>query len=124
MNDWEKFNKTSLPKKEEFYNNFGMEDNTEADYMYAKRVCKDLEIKTLGEYHDLNLKKDTLLLNDVFENFREICLKTYHLHPAKFLSDPGLARQADLKKTKSKVRIFNWYWYAIDMSCNSSICKS
>ena len=48
-----------------------------------------------------------LLLNDVFENFREICLKTYHLHPAKFLSDPGLARQADLKKTKSKVRIFN-----------------
>ena len=70
------------------------------------------------------LKKDTLLLNDVFENFREICLKTYHLHPAKFLSDPGLARQADLKKTKSKVRIFNWYWYAIDMSCNSSICKS
>ena len=84
-----------------------MEDNTEADYMHVKRVCEDLEIKTLGEYHDLNLKNDTLLLTGVFENFREICLKTYHLHPAKLLSDPGLARQADLKKTKSKVRIFN-----------------
>ena len=69
MNDWEKFNKTSLPKKEEFYNNFGMEDNTEADYMYAKRVCKDLEIKTLGEYHDLNLKKRYITFKWCFWKF-------------------------------------------------------
>ena len=52
-------------KKEEFYGNLNMEDITDADYMYAKRVCKDFEIKNLGEYHDLYLKSDTLLLADV-----------------------------------------------------------
>ena len=65
MDKWEKFNETTLPEKEEFYGNLNMEDITDADYMYAKRVCKDFEIKNLGEYHDLYLKSDTLLLADV-----------------------------------------------------------
>ena len=91
MGEWEKFNETTLPEKEEFYSNLNMEDITDADYMHVKRVCKGLEIKNLGEYYDLYLKNDTLLLADVFENFRKICLKIYHLDPAKFLSPPGLA---------------------------------
>ena len=82
--DWEKFNETTLPEKEEFYGNLNMEDITDADYMYAKRVCKDFEIKKTGEYRDLYLKSDTLPLADVFENFRKMFLKTYHLYPAKF----------------------------------------
>ena len=65
MDKWEKFNETTLPEKEEFYSNLNMEDITDADYMYAKRVCKDFEIKNLGEYHDLYLKSDTLPLADV-----------------------------------------------------------
>ena len=52
-----------------------MADITDADYMHAKRVCKDFEIKHLGEYHDLYFKSDILLLADVFENFRKMCLK-------------------------------------------------
>ena len=52
------------------------EEITDADYIHGKRVCKDFEIKSLGEYHDLYLKSNTLLLTDVFENFRKICLKT------------------------------------------------
>ena len=68
-----------------------MEDVTYADYTRAKRGCKDFEIKNLGEYHDLYLKSDTLLSADVFENFRKMCLKIYHLDPVKFLSAPGLA---------------------------------
>ena len=64
-----------------------MEDITDGDSMHAKRVCKHFEIKNLGEYHDLYLKSDTLLLADVFKNFR----KNYHLDPVKFLSAPGLA---------------------------------
>ena len=68
--------------------------------MHAKRVCKDFEIKYLGEYYDLYLTSDTLLLADVFKNFRKICLKVYHLDPVKFLSAPGLALQAALKKDK------------------------
>ena len=65
MDDLGKFNKTKLPEKEEFYSNLSMEDITDADYMHAKRVCKNFEIKKLGEYHDLYLKSDTLFLADV-----------------------------------------------------------
>ena len=89
-----------------------MEDITDADCMHAKKICKDFEIKHLGEYHDLYLKSDTLLLADVFENFKKICLKIYHLDPVKFLSAPGLAWEAAL--TKTKIRIINSYWYAIN----------
>ena len=52
-----------------------MENITDADCMHAKREYKDFEIKNLGEYHDLYLKSDTLLLADVFENFSKMCLK-------------------------------------------------
>ena len=83
MDDWEKFN-----EKEEFYSNLNMEDITDTDYMHAKRVSKDFEIKNLGEYHDLYSKGDTLLLADVFKNFRKMCLKIYHLDLVKCISAP------------------------------------
>ena len=67
-----KFNETSLPEKEDFYSHLNMEDITDADYVHAKIVCKDFEIKNLGEYHDLHVQSDTLLLATVFENFRNI----------------------------------------------------
>ena len=91
MDDWEKFNETSLPEKEDFYSHLNTEDITDPDYAHTKRVCKDLEIKNLGEYRDLYVQNDTLLLADVFENFRNMCLKIYELDPAKFPSAPGLA---------------------------------
>ena len=53
LDDWEKLNETSVPEKEHFYSHLNMEDITDADYAYAKRVFKDFEIKNLGEYHDL-----------------------------------------------------------------------
>ena len=56
MDDWEKLNETTLPEKEQFYSNLNMEDITDADYMHAKRVCKDFEMKILGGYHDCILK--------------------------------------------------------------------
>ena len=74
IDDWEKFNETSLPEKEDFYNNLNMEDITDADYAHAKRVRKDFEIKNLGEYHDLYVHSNTLLLADVSENFKNMCL--------------------------------------------------
>ena len=88
--DWEKFNKTSLPKKTEFYNHLNMEDITDGDYAHAKRVCKDFEIKNLGEYHDLYIQHDASLLADVFDSFRNMCLEIYEHDPAKFLSAPWL----------------------------------
>ena len=61
-----------------------MEDITDADYTLAKRVCKDFEIKNWGEYHDLYVQSDTLLLVDLFENFRNMCIDVYEVDPAKF----------------------------------------
>ena len=71
------FNETTLPEREEFYSNLNMEEITNADYMYGKKVCKDFEKKSVGENHDLYLKSDTLLLTDVSENFRNTCIKIY-----------------------------------------------
>ena len=62
IDDWGKFNETSLPEKDDFYSRLNMEDITDADYVHAKRVCKDFEIINLGEYHDLYVQSDTLLL--------------------------------------------------------------
>ena len=91
MESWEKFNETSLTEKEDFYSLLNMEDITGADYAHAKRVCKDFEIKNLGEYHDLYIQSHTLLLADVFENFKNTFLEfleIYELNAAKFLSAP------------------------------------
>ena len=100
MNEWERFNETSLTKKESFYSNLDMVDIKDLDYNHAKRVCKDFEIKNLGEYHDLYLESDALLLTNGFEYFRKICWEMYELDPAKCLSAPGLTWQAAFKKIK------------------------
>ena len=85
-----------------FYSHLNMEHITDADYAYVKRVCKDFEINNLGEYHDLYAHSDTLMLDDVFQNFQNICVKTNKFHPAPFFTVPGLAWQGALKKTKVK----------------------
>ena len=76
-----------------------MEDITDTDYAYSKRVCKYFEIKNLGEYDDLYVQIDTLLEADPFENFRNTCLK----RSAKFLSALQFTWQADFKKIKVKL---------------------
>ena len=75
-----------------------MEDITDANYVNAKRICKDYKIKNLREYHELYIQIDTLLLADVFETFRNMCLEIYEVDPAKFLSAIGFKKKA-LKKT-------------------------
>ena len=99
MDDWEKFNQAKLPKKEINYSGLTIGDITAANYKHEKRVCQDFEIKNLGEYHDLYLRSDVLLLAKIFENVREMCLEIYELEPAEFFSAPGLAWQAALKNT-------------------------
>ena len=75
MDDWKKFNETSLSEKEDFYSRLNIGDISDANNTHTKRVCKDLKIKNLGEHHDLFVQSDTLLSADVFENFRNMCLK-------------------------------------------------
>ena len=100
MDESEKFNKASLPEKEQFYSNLNMKGITDADYMLAKRVCKDFEIKKLGEYHDFYLKSITLFLADVFESFRKMCLKMYHLDPGKISFSSWISMVSSFKKTE------------------------
>ena len=71
--------------------NLKLEDITDENYIYPKRACKDFEINSLGEYHDLYLKSDILLLANVLESFKKTCLEIYELDPVKFISAPGIA---------------------------------
>ena len=117
--------KTSLPEKDS-YSHINMKDITDADYAHAKRVCKNFEIKNLGGYHDLYLQSNTLLLADVFENCRNMCLEIYELDPAKFLSAPGLAWQAAFKKAKVKLDLLSDInmKFLVKKSIKGGICHS
>ena len=109
MDNWERFNETSLPSKESFYSNLNMENIDDIDYRHGNNVFKIFKLKNLGEYHDLYVQSDTLLLADVFENFRNKCLKVYELNPAHFLLLPGLAWQVCVKKTNIKLELLTDY---------------
>ena len=84
-----------------------MENITETDYIHANNVFKTFKLNNLGDYHDLYVQSDTLLLADVFEIFRKACIKTYD--PAHFISLPGLAWQACLKKTGVELELLTDY---------------
>ena len=105
MDNWKKIYETTLPPKEVFYSNLNLEDITNEDYVHAQKVRDIFQIKKLGEYHNLYAQSDTLLLADVFEYFRNKCLEIYELDLAHFLSAPGLAWQACLKKTGVKLEL-------------------
>ena len=77
MDNWERFNETSSPNKESFYGNLNMENIKDIDYRHGNNVFKIFKLKKLGEYHNLYVQSDTLLLADVFENFRNKCLEVY-----------------------------------------------
>ena len=109
LDEWNKFNEKELPSKELFYSSFTMEDISETDYAHANNVFKKFNLNNLGEYHDLYVRSDTLLLADVFENFRNACMKNYELDPAHFISLPGLAWQACLKKTDVELELLTDY---------------
>ena len=104
MGSWERFNETSIRAKEALYRELNLEDITNEDYAHAQKVWNVFAIKNRGEYHDLHIQCDTLLLADVFENFRDKCIEIYRLHPAHFLSAPRLAWQVE---DRSRIRIIN-----------------
>ena len=109
MDNWERFNEMSLPSKESFYSNLNIENIDDIYYRHGNNVFKRFKLKHLGEYHDLYVQSDTLLLVDVFENFRNKCLEVYELEPAHFLSLPRLAWQACLKKANIKLELLTDY---------------
>ena len=105
MDSWKRFKEESLPDKESFYSELNNEHITDEDYAHAQKLRSTFEIKNLGECNDLYVQSDTLLLADAFENFRDKCIEVYELDPARFLSSPGSAWQACLKKTEVELEL-------------------
>ena len=105
VNSWDRFNETQLPPIDVFYSNLNMSLISEEDYQHAQRVWKEFGIHNLGDYHDLHLRTDVVLLANVYEAFRDTCLKHYKLDPAHFYISPGLACKACLKCTGIKLEL-------------------
>ena len=105
MDNFEKFNNTQLPNKDEFYSILNHEFISDEQYEHAQNVWDTFNLKTMGDYHDLYLKSDILLLADVFENFRETCLQYYKLDPCHYFTSPGLSWDAMLKMTDIKLKL-------------------
>ena len=99
MDSFSKFNDMELPERKEFYSLLIDKNISEDDYKHAKDVWNTFNLQNMGEYHDLYLKTDILLLTDVLENFRKTCLTYYKLDPLHYITSPGLAWDAMLKMT-------------------------
>ena len=126
MDSWKKFNETSLPSKEDFYSNLNMENIDDIYYRHGNNVFKKFQLENLGDYHDLFVQSDTLLLAYVFENFRDMYIKEYKLDPAHFLLLPGLAWQACLKKTNIELELLTDYdmLLMVEEGIRDGICHS
>ena len=105
VNSWDQFNETQLPPIDAFCSNLNMSSISEEDYQHAQRVWEEFGIHNLGDYHDLCLRTDVVLLANVYEAFRDTCLKHYKLDPAHFYTSPGLAWKGCLKHTVIKLEL-------------------
>ena len=108
VNSWDRFNETQLPPIDVFYSNLNVSSISEEDYQHAQRVWKEFRIHNLGDYHDLYLRTDVVLLANLYEAFRDTCLKHYKLDPAHFYTSPGLAWKACLKCTGIKLELLTY----------------
>ena len=97
------FDETTLPVKKI------LENISDEDYLHAQKIWEVFRIRNLGEYHNLYVQTDTLLLADVFQNFSNKCIDIYGIHPVYFASAPGLSWQAFLKKTEVKLGLLTNY---------------
>ena len=125
MGSWEKLDETSLQDKKYFYSELNLEDTSDKDYSHAQKVYEKF-CTGIGDYHDLYVQSDTLLLADVFENFRNKCIEIYELDPIYFVSAPGLAWQACLKKTEVKLELLTDYdmILMIEKGIRGGICQA
>ena len=105
MSSWDCFEEMQLPPIEAFYNKLNMSSIRSDDYQHAQRVWKEFRTLNLGEYHDLYLRTDVVLLANVYEAFRDTCLQHYKLYPGHSYTSPGLAWKACLKRTGIRLEL-------------------
>ena len=104
MDSWDRFNETTLPNKKAFYRKLYLENITDEDYVHSLKVLEEFKLKSLGEYHDLYVQSDTLLLADVFAKLSNKYIEMYNLDPLweKLLKN----KQKQLKTKKEKMLTF------------------
>ena len=102
-----------------------MEDISDKDYNHAQIVFNEYCID-MGDYHDLYVQTDTVLLADVFEKFRDKCIEIYGFDPSYFYSAPRLAWQACLKKPEVKLELLTDYQMLlmIEEGIRGGMCQS
>jgi hypothetical protein len=107
MNSFGKLEDTQLPSQEAFYSRLNDSDISDKEYEHAQNVWSTFGMKSMREYHDLYMKTDVILLADVFENFRDVCMKNYGLDPCWYFTSPGLAWDACLEMTKIELELLS-----------------
>lgn len=105
MNDWKKFEYKQLPRRKDFYSLLNQQNISIDDYKYAQIIWKKFNIKTFGQYHDLYLETDVLLLADVFMNYTIMCLKDDGLDPSHYVSAPGMFNDSLYKSTSAEIKL-------------------
>lgn len=125
ITSWEKLSETNLPKQKDFYNQLTMHHISDEDYQHAQNIWNAFEIKNLGEYSDLYLKTDVLLLADIFENFRDITMKTHKLDPCQYYTLPGLSWDSMLRYTEVRLELLQDYdmILMVDRGIRGGICQ-
>ena len=113
MSNFDKFNETQLPSKDDFFSKMNNTHITDDEYKHAQNVWNKFHLKTMGDYHDLYLISDVLLLADVFENFRKTCLEYYRLDPCHYFTSPGLSWDAMLKMTEVQLELITDVTYLL-----------
>ena len=126
MDNWEIFDETTLPHKGSFYSQLNLEGISNADYVHAQKVWEVFGIENGGEYHDLYAQSEILLLLDVFEYFRNMCLEIYELDSTYYVYTPGLAWQACLKKRRVKLELLTDYdmLWMVEKEIRGGICQA
>ena len=114
MNSPEKLKETKLPPKEAFYSRLNDVGISDESYAHARKVWETFEMKNLEDYHNLYNQVDVLLLADVFENFRDICIKNYKLDPAHYYTAPRFSLGRGIKSYRGKIRAVVRYRYAVN----------
>ena len=107
MDSWEKFDETSLPDKKAFHGELRLKDITDKDYAHAQKVFEELTLKNLGNYHDFYVQGDTLLLADVFENFRNSISNIWTWSCSFFVCTRIISMGSLFIKDWSRIRIIN-----------------
>ncbi|CAB5369714.1 unnamed protein product [Rhizophagus irregularis] len=104
-NAWEKFDRTSLPPRKDFYSLLSQQNISKEDYEHAQKVWQTFEMKSFGEYHDLYLETDVLLLADVFMNYTIMCLQDDSLDPSHYVSAPGMFNDSLYKSSGAELKL-------------------